>query len=297
MIASPNSSDDPRVVRHRFVNVDGLRIFYRESGPREAPVVLLLHGFPSASHQFRRLIDKLSGDLRLIAPDYPGFGFSELPNDGSECTEVATFEGIERLIERFIETVGLKRFVVYLFDYGAPIGFRIAVRRPEWIAGIISQNGNAYECGLGPGADRLRPGRRFDSEAVRQSFNVDSTRGKYIVGADDIERIAPDAWVLDQHFLDLPSRSEFLIALLADYPSNVELYPAWQAWLRERQPPLLVAWGRRDPIFVEAGALAFANDVPNAEIYLFDSGHFALDERLEEYTNLIKDFVLRTPLS
>lgn len=285
---------EPSVVRHRFITINGVDIFYREAGPRDAPTLVLLHGFPSASHQFRRLIDRLADSVHLIAPDYPGFGFSELPTNDETRSRLATFDGLADVMEGFVEALDLKRFFVYMFDYGAPVGFRIAVRRPDWIAGIISQNGNIYESGLGPGAGRLRPGRAFDPEAVQRSFSLDITRSKYLNGAEDAERVAPDAWILDQYFLELPGRAELQVALLADYPSNVELYPKWQAWLREKRPPVLVAWGSRDPIFAEAGAFAFNADVPDAEIHIFESGHFALDERLEEYAALIKKFVLRT---
>lgn len=187
---NPNISSDPRVVRHRFATVDGLQIFYREAGPRDAPTLLLLHGFRSASHQFRRLMDRLADSVHLIAPDYPGFGFSELPSEGAAHSRLATFEGLADVMENFVVTLGLARFFTYVFDYGAPIGFRIAVRRPDWIAGIITQNGNVYESGLGLGAERLRPGRAFDPEAVLKSFSSENARNRYLTGSEDRERIA-----------------------------------------------------------------------------------------------------------
>lgn len=283
---------DPLKVRHRFLNVNGLEIFYREAGPPDGPTLLLLHGFPSASHQYRRLIDRLSGSIHLIAPDYPGFGMSALP-PGPERTALATFQEVANTMESFVTSLGLSRFFMYVFDFGAPIGFRLAAKHPEWIAGLISQNGNAYLSGLGPGAARLRPGQVIDHELVRASFSLSGMRARYLGGARNAELIAPDSWILDQHYVSDRDRADFQMTLLCDYPSNVELYPAWQTWLRTYRPPLLAAWGKNDQIFIEAGASAFHADVPDAEVHLLDGGHFALDEYLEEYSVLIHDFIFK----
>lgn len=278
----------PRVA-HRFVEVDGVRVFYREAGPVDAPTVLLLHGFPSASHQFKRLIDALGSDYHLVAPDYPGFGHTEAPDDF-----VYSFERLADITEGFVQAVGLERFVLYAFDFGGPVGFRLATRHPEWIAGLIVQNANAYEAGmsdLARGITANRPGVPGAAEAVSQILVLPVTRGQYEGGTTDASLIAPDGWTLDQHFLDQPGRKDAQIALALDYHSNLELYPAWQQWFRDHQPPTLVVWGRGDAFFTEAGAGAYLNDLPDAEIHVFDTGHFALEENLPEIAPLIESFL------
>jgi putative NADH-flavin reductase/pimeloyl-ACP methyl ester carboxylesterase len=288
----------PRVA-HRHVLVDGLRIFYRESeAPEGAPALLLLHGFPSASHQFRRLFDALGGRFRLIAPDYPGFGHSDAPRPASAGGSVPySFDLLADTIEGFCRAIGLDRFALYAFDFGAPVGFRLATRNPEWIAGLVIQNANAYDAGLSPQARGLIAARRQDEgaeAAVRELLTLDATRGQYLHGTRDPEAIAPDGWTLDQHFLDLPGRKEIQLDLLFDYRSNVALYPRWQEWLRAHRPPTLVVWGRNDPFFTEAGALAFKDDVPDAEVHLLDTGHFALEEDLDAIAPLVASFLERT---
>lgn len=287
----------PRVA-HRFVEVDGVRIFYREAGPPDAPTMLLLHGFPSASHQYRRLIDVLGGRYRLIAPDYPGFGHSDAPESATTGGPFAyTFDRLADVVEGFCEILGLDRFVMYVFDWGAPVGFRLATRHPEWMAGLIVQNGNAYEEGLSQGARdfiALRPDVNGDEEKVRELLTPSATRGQYVGGTTDPEMIALDGWTLDQHFLDLPGRKRIMVDLAFDYHTNVDLYPRWQAWLREYTPPTLIAWGRNDPFFTESGARAYLRDVPDAELRLFDTGHFALEENLPEIAPLIATFLDQT---
>jgi pimeloyl-ACP methyl ester carboxylesterase len=287
----------PRVA-HRFVEVDGIRIFYREAGPLDAPTMLLLHGFPSASHQYRRLIDTLGSRYRLIAPDYPGFGHSDAPGSATTGGPFAyTFDRLASVIEGFCERLSLDRFVMYVFDWGAPVGFRIATRHPEWIAGLVVQNGNAYEEGLSQGAREfiaLRPDVDGDEEKVRELLTLTATRGQYVGGATDPGMISPDGWTLDQHFLDLPGRKQIMVDLAFDYHTNVELYPRWQAWLREHRPLTLIAWGRGDPFFTEDGARAYLRDVPDAELHLFGTGHFALEESLPEISPLIAAFLERT---
>ncbi|WP_328912622.1 MULTISPECIES: alpha/beta fold hydrolase [unclassified Streptomyces] len=281
----------PRVA-HRFTEVNGLRIFYREAGPADAPVLLLLHGFPSASHQYRRLIDALGADYRVIAPDYPGFGHSALPADRGW-----SFERLADAVEGFCRALELDRFTLYAFDFGAPVGFRLATRHPEWIAGLVVQNGNVYEDGLSDMA------RGFVAEApevegaekrVRDLLTLAVTRGQYEGGASDPATVAPEGWTLDQHFLDLPDRKDIQVDLAFDYKSNVALYPRWQRWLREHRPPLLVVWGARDAFFTVAGARAFLRDVPEAELHLFPTGHFALEEHVGEIAPLVADFLDRT---
>ncbi|RKS79528.1 pimeloyl-ACP methyl ester carboxylesterase [Actinomadura pelletieri DSM 43383] len=278
---------------HRHLDVDGVRVFYRESLPErpDAPVVLLLHGFPSASHQFRRLIDALGSRYRLIAPDYPGFGHTEVP-----AGFVYSFDRLADVTEGFVRGLGLERFVMYMFDFGVPVGFRLAERRPECIAGLIVQNGNAYEEGLSDAAREfiaLRPGTPGAEETIRALLTPSGTRGQYETGVTDPESIAPDGWTLDQHFLDLPGRKEAQVALAFDYHSNVERYDAWQAWLREHTPPTLIAWGARDPFFPAPGAHAYLRDLPAAELHLFDTGHFALEDHLPQIAPLIADFTDR----
>ncbi|MFC3576593.1 alpha/beta fold hydrolase [Streptomyces yaanensis] len=278
---------------HRHLNVDGVRVFYRESLPdrADAPVLLLLHGFPSGSHQFRRLIDVLGSHYRLIAPDYPGFGHTQVP-DGFTYS----FDRLADITEGFVQRLGLDRFVMYVFDFGAPIGFRIAERHPEWIAGLVVQNGNAYEEGLSDAARGLiglTPETPGAEDAIQGMLTLAGTRGQYDTGVADPDLIAPDGWTLDQHFLDLPGRKEAQQALIFDYHSNVERYDHWHAWLRRHTPPTLITWGSNDPFFPEPGARAYLRDLPDAELHLFDTGHFALETHLPEIAPLIADFLDR----
>ncbi|KAB2346132.1 alpha/beta hydrolase [Actinomadura rudentiformis] len=285
----------PMVARtvHRHVEVDGVKVFYRESEPArdDAPVLLLLHGFPSASHQFRRLIDVLGARYRLIAPDYPGFGHTEAPADFDY-----RFDRLADITEGFVERLGLTRFVMYVFDFGAPVGFRLATRHPEWIAGLVVQNGNAYEEGLSDGARdfiALRPEVEGAEETIRGLLTLEGTRGQYEGGTSRSELVAPDGWTLDQHFLDVPGRKEAQVALAFDYHSNVELYGEWHEWLRKHSPATLITWGSNDPFFPEPGAHAYLRDVPQAELHVFETGHFALEEKLPEIAPLIAGFLDR----
>ncbi|MCP2257201.1 Pimeloyl-ACP methyl ester carboxylesterase [Streptoalloteichus tenebrarius] len=278
---------------HRHIDVDGVRVFYRESLPErpDAPVLLLLHGFPSASHQFRRLIDVLGSRYRLVAPDYPGFGHTEAPSDF-----VYTFDRVAEVTRGFVERLGLDRFVMYVFDYGAPVGFRLAEHHPERIAGLIVQNGNAYEEGLSEAARAfvaLRPDTPGAEDVVRGLMTLDGTRSQYQGGVADPELLTPDSWTLDQYFLDLPGRQKAQVALALDYHTNVERYGRWQAWLREHTPPTLITWGGNDAFFPEPGARAYLRDLPEAELHVFDTGHFALEEHLPEIAPLVADFLDR----
>jgi pimeloyl-ACP methyl ester carboxylesterase len=267
-------------VRHGFVEVDGVRVFYRETGPAGGLPVLLLHGFPSSSHQYRRLMDAIGDRHRLIAPDYPGFGHTETPNGFTY-----SFERLADVMEGFVERLGLTRFVLYAFDFGGPVGFRLATRHPEWIAGLIVQNANAYDEGLSDLARQLIP------NPTEELFSPPVTRGQYEGGVSDVSLVAPDGWTIDQHFLDLPGRKQAQLALARDYSSNVELYPAWQAWLREHQPRTLVLWGRNDAFFPEPGAHAYLRHLPRAEVHVLDTGHFALEDKLPEIVPLIDRFL------
>ncbi|WP_197094038.1 alpha/beta fold hydrolase [Nonomuraea sp. SBT364] len=269
-------------VRHGFADVGDVRVFYRETGPAGGVPVLLLHGFPSASHQYRRLMDALGGRYRLIAPDYPGFGHTRAPDDFTY-----SFERLADVMEGFVTELGLRRFILYAFDFGGPVGFRLATRHPEWIAGLIVQNANAYEEGLSEAA------KATIGAPPEELFTLAVTRSQYESGAADPALIAPDGWTLDQHFLDLPGRKEAQLALALDYRSNVALYPVWQSWLREHRPPALIVWGRDDPFFPEPGAHAYLRDLPDAELHVLATGHFALEEKLPEIAPLVARFLDR----
>jgi len=272
---------------YRKVDVDGVEVFYREAGEPGAPTLLLLHGFPTSSIQYRELIDRLSDRFHLVAPDYPGFGYTE-PLEGT-----TTFERLADVLDGFVDAVGLDHFGLYVFDFGAPVGFRLATRHPERVDLLIVQNGNAYEAGIGPnlvGLAAYWADREAAEPAARGFLRLDATRTQYVEGVADPERLSPDLWTFDQHFLDLPGRDRVMLDLFYDYRSNVALYPAWQAYLREREPATLIAWGANDRYFVAEGARAYLADAPNAELHLLDTGHFALATHAEEIADLIAAF-------
>lgn len=290
-------------IKHQHIDVEGLRVFYRESLPAigaDAPVLLLLHGFPSASHQFRRLFDVLGSRHRLIAPDYPGFGHSDAPEPASLDNPngfTYSFDRLADVVEGFVERLQLDRFVMYVFDFGAPVGFRLATGQPDRIAGLIIQNANAYDEGLSDGARdfiALRPEDHGSEDRIRDLLTLPATRGQYEGGTSDPALVAPDGWTLDQHFLDQPGRDRLQIDLAYNYKSNLARYPEWQAWMRAQQPPALIIWGRNDQFFPESGARAYLRDLPDAELHVFDTGHFALEENLPETASLIADFCGRT---
>jgi pimeloyl-ACP methyl ester carboxylesterase len=274
--------------------VDGLKIFYREAGAADAPALLLLHGFPSASHMFRDLIPLLADRYRIIAPDLPGFGQSDMP-PRSDFTY--TFDRVADVIDRFTETIGLKRFAIYVFDYGAPTGFRIAARHPERITAIVSQNGNAYEEGLSDGWTPIRAYWQDRSQANRDALRAflapDTTRWQYSHGVADAAAISPDGWSLDNSYLARPGADDIQLDLFGDYKSNVALYPAFQDYFRTRKPPFLAVWGKNDPFFLPAGAEAFRRDIPDADIRFFDTGHFALETHAVEIAAAIREFLAR----
>jgi pimeloyl-ACP methyl ester carboxylesterase len=281
-------------VSFRKVDVDGMNIFYREAGPKDGPVLLLLHGFPTSSHMFRDLIPLLAGRIRIVAPDLPGFGQSDMP---SHKEFKYSFDALADRIERFTEIVGLKRFALYVFDYGAPTGFRLAMRHPERIAAIISQNGNAYEEGLSEGWNPIRAYWKDPSaanrEALRAFLQPASTVWQYTHGVLDVSAVSPDGYSLDNHYLARPGVDDVQLDLFGDYKSNVELYPKFQDYFRTHKPPFLAVWGKNDPFFLPPGAEAFKRDIPNAEVKFFDTGHFALETHSAEISSAISSFLTK----
>jgi pimeloyl-ACP methyl ester carboxylesterase len=281
-------------VHFNKVDVDGFNIFYREAGPRDAPVLLLLHGFPTSSHMFRDLIPLLADKYRVIAPDLPGFGQSDMP---SHKDFKYSFEALTDRIARFTEIVGLKRFALYVFDYGAPTGFRLAMRYPDRIAAIISQNGNAYEEGLSDGWTPIRAYWNDPSAANRAALRAflqpDTTIWQYTHGVTDVTAVSPDGYSLDNHYLMRTGADDVQLDLFGDYKSNVALYPKFQDYFRTHKPPLLAAWGKNDPFFLPPGAEAFRRDIPNAEVRFFDTGHFALETHSAEIGAAISDFLAK----
>ncbi len=281
---------------YRMATVDGHRIFYREAGRPDAPAVLLLHGFPTSSHMFRNLIPLLADRFRVVAPDLPGFGFSDAPD---RADFPYTFDRLAGIIDRFTGVVGLERFAVYVFDYGAPIGFRLALAHPERITAIISQNGNAYEEGLSEGWNPIQAYWREPTEArraaLREFLAPEATKWQYTHGVADPNLVAPESYTLDSALLARPGNAEIQLDLFLDYASNVALYPRFQAYLRTHRPPVLAVWGRNDPFFLAAGAEAFRRDVPDAEIRFLDTGHFALETHAAEIAAAILEFLSRVP--
>lgn len=281
-------------VTYRKVDVDGMGVFYREAGPKNAPTILLLHGFPTAGHMFRNLIPQLAERFRLVAPDLPGFGQSDMP---PRSAFTYTFENIADVMDRFTKVIGLQRFAIYVFDYGAPVGFRLAVRHPDRLIAIISQNGNAYEEGLSDGWKPIRaywqepsPSNR---EALRSFLAPETTRWQYTHGVPELDAISPDGYSLDNFYLARPGAGEIQLDLFGDYKSNVALYPAFQNYFRTHKPSLLAVWGKNDPFFLPAGADAFTRDIPGAVIHFFDTGHFALETHAKEIAAVIRDFLAR----
>jgi pimeloyl-ACP methyl ester carboxylesterase len=278
-------------LHYRKVDVNGVGIFYREAGTPSAPNLLLLHGFPSASHMFRDLIPLLADRYHIVAPDLPGFGQSDMVGRG------LTFDRIASTIDRFTEIVGLDRYAVYVFDYGAPTGFRLAMKHPERITAIISQNGNAYEEGLSGGWTPIRaywenasPANR---EALRAFLKPETTVWQYTHGVADPTAVSPDGYSLDNFYMARPGADEVQLDLFGDYKSNVALYPAFQEYFRTHQPRFLAVWGRNDPFFLPPGAEAFKRDIPNAIVRFVDSGHFALETHATEIAGAIADFLAR----
>jgi pimeloyl-ACP methyl ester carboxylesterase len=281
-------------IQYRKVNVDGFNVFYRQAGPADAPALLLLHGFPTSSHMFRELIPALADRFHVVAPDLPGFGHSDMP---PRDKFTYTFAKFAEVIERFTEVIGLARFAIYIFDYGAPTGLRMAVRHPERITAIISQNGNAYEEGLSDGWNPIRAYWQDPSEknrtALRTFLAPETTVWQYTHGVSDASLVSPDGYSLDNHYLMRPGAHDVQLDLFGDYKSNVAMYPEFQAYFRKHKPPLLAAWGKNDPFFLPPGAEAFKRDIPGAEVRFFDTGHFALETHGEEIAEAIREFLPR----
>jgi len=279
-------------IRYRTAEVDGIKVFYREAQNAGAPKLLLLHGFPTSGHMFRELIPLLAGKFHLIAPDLPGFGLSDMP--AREKCEY-TFDNIARVIERFTEIVEFDRFAVYVFDYGAPTGFRLAVRHPERITAIISQNGNAYEEGLSDGWTPIRAywenASQANRKALRAFLTPETTRWQYTHGVADPSTVSPDGQNLDNYYLARPGADEIQLDLFGDYKSNVALYPSFQKYFRTHKPRFLAVWGKNDPFFLPPGAEAFRRDIPNAHVRFFDTGHFALETHCSEIASTIREFL------
>jgi pimeloyl-ACP methyl ester carboxylesterase len=279
-------------IKYRTADVDGFKVFYREAGAPESPKLLLLHGFPSASHMFRNLIPLLADRFHIVAPDLPGFGRSDMPKRG---TFAYTFDNLAKVIDRFTEGAGFARFAVYVFDYGAPTGFRLAMWHPERITAIISQNGNAYTEGLSEGWNPIRTYWEEPSaanrDALRDFLKPESTYWQYTHGVADPAMVSPDGYSLDNFYLARPGADAVQLDLFGDYKSNVAMYPQFQDYFRKHQPRLLATWGKNDPFFLPSGAEAFKRDIPKADVRFFDTGHFALETHAAEIAKAIRDFL------
>lgn len=282
--------------RYNTIKINGLNIFYREAGSKDAPTVLLLHGYPTSSHMFRNLIPILSKKYHVLAPDLPGFGFSDAPD---HLKFEYTFDNLASTMQGFIDKLGLKRFAVYVFDYGAPTGYRLALANPEKITGIISQNGNAYEEGLSEGWNPIQryweDASQANRDALKDFVSKESTWFQYHEGASDASLIAPETYTLDQHFLDRQGNIEIQLDLLKDYRTNVALYPKFQAYFRDQKPMTLAVWGSQDPYFLPAGAEAYKRDNPNASVKFYKTGHFALETHYKEIGADILLFLSKLP--
>jgi pimeloyl-ACP methyl ester carboxylesterase len=293
--ANSTAQESAIVTTHyRSAKIDGVNVFYREAGPADAPVVLLLHGFPTSSHMFRNLIPLLADKYHVIAPDYPGFGESDAPDH----TKFAyTFGHYADIVDALMTQLGAKKYAMYVMDYGAPVGYRLALKHPERVSGLIIQNGNAYEEGLLAFWDPIKAYWAEDTKEKREALSnlvvLETTKFQYTDGVKDLTRISPDNWVHDQALLDRPGNKDIQLDLFHDYGSNVPLYPQFQAFFRERKPPTIIVWGKNDKIFPEAGAHPYLRDLPDAEMHILDTGHFALEDKLDEMAPLIHDFLDR----
>lgn len=288
-----NTQHSNHQVHYRTVKIDGLDIFYREAGRKDAPTVLLLHGFPTSSHMFRNLIPALADKYHVVAPDYPGFGYSSMPTvDEFEYT----FENLANVVDKFTVKVGLTKYSIYLMDYGAPVGFRLAVKHPEKVETLIIQNGNAYAEGIDnefwkPIKLYWKKRTKEQGDKLRSLLTLDATKWQYTHGVRNVETISPDTWGHVQPLLDRPGNQEIQLALIHSYGSNPPLYSNWQAYLRKHQPPTLIVWGKNDAIFPAAGAYPYKRDLKNLEFHLLDTGHFALEEDGTKIGVLIRNFL------
>ena len=282
------------MTKYQYATVEGNKIFYREAGSRHAPAILLLHGFPTSSHMFRDLIPLLADDYHVLAPDLPGFGFSDAPD---RRTFAYTFDHLATIIDEFTQVLNLARYAIYVFDYGAPVGFRLALAHPERITALISQNGNAYEEGLSQGWNPIqkywKDPTAKNRAALRAFLKPEATKSQYLYGVQDPSLVAPESYELDSALLSRPGNDEIQLDLFLDYASNVALYPKFQEYFRTQRPPLLAVWGNSDPFFVSPGAAAFTRDIPRAEVHFYDTGHFALETHAREIGLTIRDFLRR----
>jgi len=282
------------MTKYQHATVDANRIFYREAGSKAAPTILLLHGFPTSSHMFRNLIPALADRFHLIAPDLPGFGFSDVP-DRKDFRY--TFDHLARVIGSFTQTIGLDRYAIYFFDYGAPVGLRLALAHPERVTALISQNGNAYEEGLSQGWNPIQKywnkPTAENRAALRGFLTLEAIKSQYLHGVPDTTLVAPESYEPDSALLARPGNDEIQLDLFLDYASNVALYPKFQEYFRTKRPPLLAVWGNTDPFFLPPGAEAFKRDVPAAEVHFYDTGHFALETHHHEIAGAIRDFLDR----
>jgi pimeloyl-ACP methyl ester carboxylesterase len=292
MTNSPETRRSSSDVHYRFAEARNHRIFYREAGPEDAPAILLLHGFPTSSHMFRNLLPELAERHRVVAPDLPGFGFTVSPSPFEH-----TFDHLADVMDGFTRMIGMDRHAVYVFDYGAPVGFRLALEHPDRVTALITQNGNAYEEGIGQVFDPMRAYWREPSvenrNALRELLKPESIQWQYTQGVADTSVIAPESYALDAVLIARPGNDEIQLDLFLDYRSNVALYPRFQEYFRMRRPPLLAVWGRNDPIFLPAGAEAFRRDIPDAQVLLYETGHFALETHAPEIGAAIRDFLDR----
>ena len=289
-----STAQDTVRVTYNTVEVDGLDIFYREAGPEDAPTILLLHGFPTSSHMFRNLIPRLADKYHVVAPDYPGFGQSSMPGVNEWDY---SFANIARVMDSFTQELGLSRYTLYVQDYGAPVGYRLALAYPERVQGLIVQNGNAYEEGLRQFWDPFKAYWQDPTTAngnkLRAFFELSATKWQYTHGVRNVNHISPDSWTLDQALLDRPGNKDVQLALFLDYGTNVPLYPRFQAYFRQHQPPTLLVWGLNDQIFPVQGAEPYKRDLENLEYHLLNTGHFALEEDGDTIAALIRDFMAR----
>lgn len=297
MTHTDSSADNPNeiqvpIIHRKRIEADGVRVFYREAGDPNAPVVLLLHGFPASSFQYRELIPRLADRYRVIAPDLPGFGFTEIP---AARNYVYTFDALAKTIEAFTDALNLKSYALYIFDYGAPTGLRLAMAHPERVTAIVSQNGNAYEEGLG---DAWAPIRKYWSDPsaenrnmIRRALTAEGMKREYSIGMPNSDVVAPESYTLDAALLARPGNVDIQLDLFLDYANNVKLYPKFQEYFRTSKPPLLAIWGKNDLYFIPPGAEAFRRDIPNAIVQFLDTGHFALETHLEEIATAMRTFL------
>jgi pimeloyl-ACP methyl ester carboxylesterase len=281
-------------VRYQKAKVDGVEIFYREAGPKDAPAILLLHGFPTSSQMFRELIPRLADRYHVIAPDYPGYGHSEMPD---RAKFAYTFDNYANLIDKLTGQLSVERYAMYVMDYGAPVGFRLAARHPDRVTALIIQNGNAYDEGLQAFWDPIKAywatGASKEREQIRWLTTIKATYWQYTNGAKDVTLVDPDAWTVDQALMERPGDAEIQLDVFYDYRTNPPLYPQWQAYFRAKRPPTLIVWGKNDEIFPPAGAWPYKRDLPDAEIHMFDAGHFVLETNGGEIAALMRDFLGR----